>query len=105
MRGCEGVNSGIDKGAPKDQLDELYISNAFGTFKEKVDKSNFDKYRLCFLKRMWWKVKGFGKDVNDLGYEDWLDLREYVFEEIQYWYSHLLSDSRFQPRRNIVINV
>lgn len=103
MRGCEGVNSGIDKGAPKEQLDtSLYISNAFGTFKEKVDESNFDKYRLCFLKRMWWKVQIFGKDLNDLDYKEWLELRKYVFEEIQDWYSHLLSDSRF-PANDVTL--
>src|SRR5690606_39123352 len=38
FRGCENINSGIDKGSPNktQQLDKLWISNAFGSFKEEI---------------------------------------------------------------------
>jgi len=36
FRGCENINSGIDKGSPKEQLKDIFwLSNAFGAFKKK----------------------------------------------------------------------
>lgn len=95
FRGCENVNSGIDKGAPKEQLNKLWISNAFGTFKEDVKKDNFDDMRLCFFKRLWDKLSNLDNNLNNLTYKDWVEIRRFVFSEIKKWYSHLLSDSRF----------
>lgn len=95
FRGCENVNSGIDKGAPKEQLNKLWISNGFGTFKEDVKKDNFDDMRLCFFKRLWDKLSNLNNNLNNLTYKDWVEIRRFVFSEIKEWYSHLLSDSRF----------
>lgn len=92
FKGCENVNSGIDKGSPKRQLDSLNIVNAFGSIKEKITdtdegRSNYDKKRIDFL-------KGLGSNNFDFG-EDLIEIREYVQREVKEWYSHLLSDSRF----------
>ena len=49
FRGCEKINSGIDKGSPKEQLkDKLWIANAFGNFKKEIDINDFDRARICF---------------------------------------------------------
>ncbi len=93
FRGCENINSGIDKGAPKDEnkLKELYISNAFGSFKYKPQEDDFDKSRLCFFHNL----HRFLEDNNYYNSPQWNKIREFVFENIQRWYSRLLSDSRF----------
>lgn len=98
FRGCENVNSGIDKGAPKKQLNNLQIANAFGTTKEEiiskkkgfVDTKRYDETRIVFLMNLWEKLCYLGK-VNVDVYE----MRKYILEEVEKWYSHLLSDSRF----------
>ncbi|TZE81620.1 CRISPR-associated protein Csx11 [Calorimonas adulescens] len=95
FRGCENINSGIDKGAPKEQLDKLWISNAFGTFKEEVKKSNFDDARINFFNKLWLKLSSLDNNLDNLTHEDWIKIRRFVFSEIKEWYSHLLSDNRF----------
>ncbi|WP_039929349.1 CRISPR-associated protein Csx11 [Thermoanaerobacter siderophilus] len=95
FRSCENINSGIDKGDPLKQLNLLWISNAFGSFKEEVIKENFDNRRLKFFKDFWDKVSSFGVEPDNLTYQNWIEIRNFVLEEIKKWYSHLLSDSRF----------
>ncbi|WP_457566913.1 CRISPR-associated protein Csx11 [Desulfurobacterium sp.] len=93
-RGCENVNSGIDKGSPQDanQLENLWISSAFGSLKRKVnDENDFDSSRLCFF-------RDFHRFLEDKYYyrsPDWKEIRNWVFEHVKPWYSRLLSDSRF----------
>lgn len=93
MRGCESVNSGIDKGAPTEELNTLYIANAFGSFKEKINEVNFDKRRICFFKNIDNVVRNSSKETNENKW--WTELRKYLINEVRDWYSHLLSDSRF----------
>ena len=97
FHGCENINSGIDKGAPpKNQsLNNLWISNAFGSFKEKFTKDMCDSRRLKFLEKLWEKISSMGKKPEDFEHDDWLELRGYIFDEVRNWYSHVLSDSRF----------
>lgn len=97
FKGCENTNSGIDKGAPPDkqQLKNLWISNAFGSFKEKIGINNLDKRRICFFEKLWDKLKSLDNNLDNLTYKDWLELRRFVLTEIKEWYSHLLSDTRF----------
>ncbi|OQM46682.1 CRISPR-associated protein Csx11 [Anoxybacillus sp. UARK-01] len=101
MQGCENVNSGIDKGTPRKQLQNLNIVNAFGSIMDEitnrkkglVDKSRFDTRRLNFFKKL-----SEDKNLSDNKFSfdmDWLDIRNYIIEEIKAWYSTLLSDSRF----------
>ena len=93
FQGCENINSGIDKGSPKDenQLRSLWISNAFGSFKKNVEEKHFDEARLRFFNRLhrWLEENGFYTNP------DWGKIRECIFAEIKSWYSCLLSDSRF----------
>lgn len=97
FRGCENINSGIDKGAPKQQLKLLWISNAFGSFKEKVNIKYFDQYRKCFFINLdkFLYINGYYARQNNISHEDWSKLRNFVVKEIKEWYSHLLSDTRF----------
>lgn len=97
FKGCENINSGIDKGAPKQQLKSLWISNAFGSFKKKVDVKYFDRYRKCFFINLdkFLDNKCYYARQNNLSHEDWSKLRDFVVKEIKEWYSHLLSDTRF----------
>jgi len=92
IRGCENINSGIDKGSPKLQLKPLlWIANAFGTFKEEVKEYNFDERRNCFFRDLkeFLDSKGYYTEPN------WKEIRNFILGEIKAWYSHLLSDSRF----------
>ena len=101
FRGCENINSGIDKGALPDTQQikgELYISNAFGTHKEDVDRKWFDKKRLCFFQRLHQEM--LNKDCYDN--PDWIRIRNFIFNEIRSWYSHLLSDNRF-PANDVTL--
>ncbi len=93
FRGCENINSGIDKGSPKEdnKLKELYISNAFGSFKYKPIKDDLDKSRECFFQNF----HRFLEDNNYYNFPEWNNIREFVLENVKTWYSRLLSDSRF----------
>jgi len=92
FKGCENINSGIDKGSPKEQLKgKLWISNAFGSFKEEVIKDNFDDKRRVFFE----KLHRFLDENNYYDNPNWKHIREFVIKELKNWYSHLLSDSRF----------
>lgn len=97
FKGCENINSGIDKGAPKKQLQSLWISNAFGCFKEKVDIKYLDISRKKFFENLdnFLNEKGYYSRQSHLSHEDWCELRNFVFKEIKEWYTHLLSDTRF----------
>lgn len=93
--GCENINSGIDKGFPKKQLRKLWISNAFGSFKEEISIYMLDRQRICFFNKLANKINRLNKEIKDFSEEDWINLRNFVINEIKSWYSHLLSDSRF----------
>lgn len=97
FRGCENINSGIDKGQPpeKNELEKLWISNAFGSFKEDVSIYMLDRQRICFFNKLANKINRLNKEIKDFSEEDWINLRNFVINEIKSWYSHLLSDSRF----------
>jgi len=92
FRGCENINSGIDKGNPVEQLKPpLWLSNAFGSFKHKIKEEDFDDARIkffrdldCFLKR-----NDYYTNPN------WQEIREFIFDKVKPWYSKLLSDSRY----------
>lgn len=102
FRGCENVNSSIDKGSPKERLSSLWIANAFGSFKEKVNEGYFDKKRLCFLGSLTNKLLQFHKNIEDFSIDEWVEVRNFIFYEIKSWYSHLLSDSRF-PANDVTL--
>lgn len=94
FRGCENINSGIDKGSPQDsnQLETLWISNAFGSvIRGEIKEDDFDKSRLCFFQ----KFHRFLEDKKYYNSPDWIEIRNFIFPEIKSWYSMLLSDSRF----------
>jgi len=92
LRGCENINSGIDKGSPREQVNgTLWISNAFGSFKSKPELQDFDQARLCFYKKFYCFLYSNGYFTNP----DWKEIRRFIVCEIKNWYSRLLSDSRF----------
>jgi len=94
FRGCENINSGIDKGSPLDnkQLEPpFWRSNAFGSFKEEIKEHYFDKRRLCFYANLLSFLSSNGYFQNP----NWQEIRNFILKEIKNWYSHLLSDSRF----------
>ena len=92
FRGCENVNSGIDKGSPKVQLKPpLWLSNAFGSFKHEVEEKDFDDVRQTFFRNMDY----FLQRNNYYQYPNWQEIRKFIFDEIKPWYSKLLSDSRY----------
>ena len=92
FRGCENINSGIDKGSPNKQLElPLWLSNTFGSFKEEIKEENFDQRRRCFFSNL----ERFLQEKDYLQNPNWQKIRNFVLKEIKDWYSHLLSDSRF----------
>ena len=93
FRGCENINSGIDKGSPNKKLEPpLWLSNAFGSFKEKIKEESFDNSREKFFK----ELEKLLKENNYFNQPNWQQIRNFIIlEEIKDWYSHLLSDSRF----------
>jgi len=96
FNGCENINSGNDKGSPNQQLDELWISNAFGCFREHVHTHiMLDKQRICFFRKLGAKISNMGKEIKTYSSDDWIELRNFILQEIKDWYFHLLSDSRF----------
>jgi CRISPR-associated Csx11 family protein len=100
-RGCENVNSGIDKGAlPKSQKiqGELYISNAFGSFMQRMNPDCLDTRRECFLQSLHDELT----EKNFYENPDWQAIRDFVCNEIKCWYSNLLSDTRF-PANDVTL--
>lgn len=97
LNGCEKVNSGIDKGQPPDrqQLERLWISNAFGGFKKDVSVYMLDRQRICFFNKLWVEISKKKKENKDYSLNFWIAIRKFILKEIKNWYSHLLSDSRF----------
>ncbi len=97
FRGCENINSGIDKGQPPEsqQLRTPWISNAFGSFKEDVSFYMLDRQRICFFNKLANKINRLNEEIKDFSEDDWIELRNFIVNEIKNWYSHLLSDSRF----------
>lgn len=92
FRGCENINSGIDKGSPKEQIkSKLFIANAFGTSIKEVYLKNFDEKRQCF----WQRLHKFLEKNNYYKKPNWKCIRKWVFDEIKPWYSSILSDNRF----------
>ena len=100
FRGCENINSGIDKGSPKEenQLETLWISNAFGTFKRTVEEKYFDEARYCFF----YRFHRYLEDKHYYSNPDWQKIRNWIFDEVKSWYSRLLSDSRF-PANDVTL--
>jgi len=92
FRGCENINSGIDKGNPKEQLkSHLWLSNAFGSFKHKIKEEDFDDARMEFFR----DLDRFLKRNDYYTNPNWQEIREFIFERVKPWYSKLLSDSRY----------
>ncbi len=92
IRGCENINSGIDKGSPNKQLKPpLWSSNPFGTFKRKIEEKDFDKKRQCFFDAL----NDFLEENNYKNEPDWRSIRNFILKKIRNWYLKLLSDSRF----------
>lgn len=104
FNGCENINSGIDKGTPPDeqQLDLLQITNAFGSYKERVTEDRFDMQRQCFFYQLWDKIKTMPRKPEEFIYEDWIEIKGFIFSKIKGWYSHLLSDSRY-PANDVTL--
>jgi len=93
--GCENINSGIDKGFPKKQLENIWVSNAFGSTKKNISIKMLDEQRICFFKKLANKINGIDREIKDFTKGDWIEIRNFVVNEIKSWYSNLLSDSRF----------
>lgn len=93
FRGCENINSGIDKGSPKEeqQLNIYWLSNAFGSFKEQMNSMYLDEKRRNFFENLFYYLNENKYFTNPC----WSKIRKYVFDNIKQWYSHLLSDSRY----------
>ncbi|WP_058486548.1 CRISPR-associated protein Csx11 [Defluviitalea phaphyphila] len=92
-RGCENINSGIDKGSPNagQKLNILWLSNAFGSFKEEINSMYLDEKRKNFFENLFYFL-----DKNNYFTDPcWGKIRKYIFENIKQWYSHLLSDDRY----------
>ncbi|NSW90414.1 MAG: CRISPR-associated protein Csx11 [Firmicutes bacterium] len=108
FRGCENINSGIDKGVPKKQLNNLWISNAFGSFNEEISfngdvkRMYFDEKRRSFFSKLGNKLSSFGNGPDNLTYENWTEIRQFILKEIKERYSYLLSDSRF-PANDVTL--
>ncbi len=98
FRGCENINSGIDKGAPKEQLKNLQIANAFGTIIDEItnqDKKYEDHERYdCRRKKFFEEID---KEFSRVGWDkvDASFVRRTLLEKTKKWYSLLLSDTRF----------
>jgi len=92
FRGCENINSGIDKGNPVEQLKPpLWLSNAFGSFKHKIEEKDFDDARIEFFR----DLNCFLQRNNDYNSQNWQEIRRFIFDRVNPWYSKLLSDSRY----------
>ncbi|NLY42563.1 MAG: hypothetical protein GX066_01015 [Clostridiaceae bacterium] len=96
FRGCENINSCLDKGelVKRDKtsgIPRLFVANAFGTFKKEFSIKDMDERR----RRFWIE---FHKFMDGNGYyknPDWKVIRKWLFENIKPWYSSILSDDRF----------
>jgi len=92
FRGCENINSGIDKGNPVEQLKPpLWLSNAFGSFKHKIEEKDFDDARIEFFR----DFDNFLQCNNFYQSPNWQKIRKFIFERVKSWYSKLLSDRRY----------
>jgi len=92
FRGCENINSGIDKGNPVEHLKPpLWLSNAFGSFKHKIEEKDFDEARIEFFR----DFENFLKCNNFYQPPNWQEIRKFIFDRVKSWYSKLLSDSRY----------
>ncbi|SHH22127.1 CRISPR-associated protein, Csx11 family [Thermosyntropha lipolytica DSM 11003] len=92
FKGCENINSGIDKGNPVEQMKHsLWIANSFGIFKRSLELKDLDEGRISFLR----KLHNFLCACDQYDHTYWPKIREFVLEEIKSWYSRILSDSRF----------
>lgn len=90
FRGCENVNSGIDKGTPLKQMNKIFLANAFGKCIKELSTDDLDDRRKSF----WTDLDNFmGNDYDD---PDWEVIRNWFIENIKTWYSSILSDSRLQ---------
>jgi len=92
FRGCENINSGIDKGNPVEQLKPpLWLSNAFGSFKHRIKDEDFDDARKNFFR----DLDCFLQENKYYSNPNWQEIRKFVFDRVKPWYSKLLSDSRY----------
>ncbi|MCR4432353.1 MAG: CRISPR-associated protein Csx11 [Tepidanaerobacteraceae bacterium] len=94
FKGCENINSGMDKGFPREQMKKLWLSNAFGAYKSEVNDCHLDASRENFFAELSGILDGFRKPLAD--YEDfaWRRLRRFIQDKIRNWYSNIRSDSR-----------
>ena len=102
FRGCENINSGIDKGAPKEKkekLDKLYISNAFGTPIDEIVIARFDEARIDFFKGF---ANEMGSSIDSNNKSDILKVRTFMLDKLKRWYTTILSDTRF-PANDVTL--
>mgnify|MGYP001229640804 CR=1 FL=1 len=106
FRGCEQVNSGIDKGFTNtdSKLEKPWIANAFGSFREFVEEEMFDDSRRQFFQKLDHQLGVLTQDldISNLPSENWWQIRQFIFHEIKNWYTHLLSDDRF-PMNDVTL--
>jgi len=106
--GCEGINSGIEKGSPKNQMngDKPFLTTAFGTFKNFIDCNDLEHNRDILFNDVKTANKVFGKSftnsitelINKLnGFNKYkeLDIRENIFKLVNLLYYYIPSDTRF----------
>jgi len=103
FRGCENINSGVDKGTPEKQIDikkipELFIANAFGTFKQKFLPENMDGRRKLF----WNNLHKYLDRNRYYSKPNWKEIRNWMVENMKSWYSSVLSDNRF-PANDVTL--
>lgn len=94
FKGCENINSGMDKGFPREQMKKLWLSNAFGAYKSEVNDCHLDASRKNFFAELSGMMDCFKKSPADYDAFAWRKLRRYVQDKIRAWYSHVGSDSR-----------
>jgi len=89
---AEALNSGIEKGSPKDNIecDYPFISNSFGTFKELAIPDKFDIARDNYKNQI---ITSLDKIAN--GNFNFNNDRKIFLTLIKKIYSHLPSDTRF----------
>lgn len=92
----ESLNSGIDKGSPKDDIkvepqDSRWLSNPFGSFKNRIiylsETEDSMNYKICDLKNSITDIIG----SNNLDWEKFKSIRE----KFKNFFAGLLSDDRF----------
>ncbi|OQX19633.1 MAG: CRISPR-associated protein Csx11 [Candidatus Altiarchaeales archaeon A3] len=89
--GCDGVDSGVDKGTPgkKQSKDNTFISTAFGYEKQPIKLNEFRNKFCKVLEKELIKIKN-AKDVQ----LNWKEIRANIFESAEQEFSHALGETR-----------